>query len=377
MDNRTTDTKRKNHKSAYYQSLPLELLLGVFFISILLAIAFVASNLNMPAVIAPNGQFNSEAEAEIRPLVRPISHYENTSGTSAETPAEDIPENTAVYQPADTYNPSSQITHTPSTTELDAFFSQFGAGIGIYYKNLETGFVYTFNPDTVFFGASLNKAQYALYIHIAAERGYIDMYALHTFAAADWWGGTGIIRFMPAGARLTTRELLRHSVVYSDNVAHRMLARYMANISFSYRDFVKEIGANPDLIRNTYAHYTTAADTAIWFYALHTYLESDNRYGHYLMYDLLNTALYSHPYFTRGRIFGGDSKVNVRLMHFDYPAAQKYGWAVESFNVAGIVYAPSPFMLAIISDMDYGAHDLFKEISLLMQDFNARYFYAR
>ena len=262
--------------------------------------------------------------------------------------------------------------YKPSVYQLDAFFNQFGTSIGVYYKNLDTGFVYTFNPEAVFFGASLNKANFALYIHTAAERGYIDMYAEHIFTAADFWGGTGVIRFMPAGTRFTTRELLRHSVVYSDNIAHRMLARYMESIDFSYRDFVVELGANPDFILSTYSHNTSAADAALWFYALHAYLESDSRYGHYLLHDLLNTALYSHPYFTRGNTFGGDTDVKVQLIHSEYPVAQKYGWAIASFNTAGIVYAASPFMLVIISDMDYGAHDLFEEISQLMQEFNAR-----
>jgi len=262
----------------------------------------------------------------------------------------------------------------PSTYHLDAFFSQFGTDIGIYYKNLNTGFVYSFNPDRVFFGASLNKANLALHTYMAAERGYIDMYAVHTFTAEDWWGGTGIIRFMPAGTRLTTRELLHHSIVYSDNVAFRMLARYMERTGFSYRHFVTELGANPDFIRCTYSHNTSAADTALWFYAIHNYLESDSRYGHYLRDGLLNTALYSHPYFTRGYIFGGDSDVNVQFIHSSYPAAQKYGWFNGAFNTAGIVYAPSPYILVIVSNMHHGAHELFEDISWMMEGFNGRYF---
>jgi len=346
----------------------VEFILGTIFIGVLLFVALVAHRLStqdiasfhdLPEVI------RRESDSVIRIASRP--QFENASTvantTAVSTPAAEMPE---IPEPAEVC--------PPDYTHLDAFFSQLGSSIGIYFKNLDTGFVYSHNPDTVFFGASLNKAKHALYIHVAAERGYIDMYAVHTFTADDWWGGTGIIRFMPAGTRLTTRELLRHSVVYSDNVAHRMLARYMARTGFSYRDFVAELGSNPDLIRNIYSHYTTAADSALWFYAIHAYLESGSRYAHYLQYDLLNTALYSHPYFTRGSRFGGDGPIDVRLMHSRYPIAQKYGWAVESFNVAGIVYAGSPFMLVIISDMDNGAHELFNEISLLMQEFNERYF---
>jgi beta-lactamase class A len=254
---------------------------------------------------------------------------------------------------------------------LDDFFNQFGSNIGIFYKNLDTGFTYTYKADTVFFGASLNKANHALHAYMAAERGYIDMYATHTFTANDWWGGTGIIRFMPAGTRFTTRELLHHSVVYSDNVAFRMLARYLENSGFTYRDFVQEIGANPAFILCRYSNNTSAADTALWFNAIREYTASDSRYAHYLLDDLQNTAVYSHPYFTRGGTFGGDSDVNVQFIHASYPVAQKYGWFNGAFNTAGIVYAPSPYILVIISNMDTGAHGLFEEISWMMEAFNA------
>ena len=376
-----TRTNNRVYAREPKHSMLVEFMLGAFFIGVLLFIALAAHSLSASEVASIHGLpeiVSHEAGAIIMPVGRP--HYENgiSASSSAQVPAQtaETPGGTVAGQQNYTYpDPEGMYpAHVPPTYHLDEFFSQFGGGVGIYFKNLDTGFVYSYNPDTVFFGASLNKAKHALYIHIAAERGYIDMYAAHTFTAEDWWGGTGIIRFMPAGARLTTRELLRHSVVYSDNVAHRMLARYMSRTGFSYRDFAEELGSDPGLIRNLYTHYTTAADTALWFYAIHTYLESDSRYGHYLRYDLLNTAAYSHPYFTRGTRFGGEGPVNVRLMHSQYPTAHKYGWAVESFNVAGIVYAESPFMLVIISDMDNGAHDLFKEISQLMHEFNARYF---
>ena len=376
-----TRTNRANHRYNTNEPKPsmlVEFMLGAFFIGVLLFIALAAHRLSAAEAATFHEQQIIIADAGIRPMGRLQNENAVNTVCTIALPNQkaDVPEDATGLQLGYTYPSPEEVSPAvpPSTDELDAFFSRFGNSIGIYFKNLDTGFVYSYNPGAVFFGASLNKAKHALFIHVAAERGYISMNTVHTFRSEDWWGGSGIIRFMQAGTRLTTRELLRHSVVYSDNVAHRMLARYMANSNFSYRDFVAEIGASTRYIKNLYSHNTSAADTALWFYALHAYLESDSRYGHYLQYDLLNTAYYSHPYFTRGTRFGGDDPVNVRLMHSQYPIAQKFGWAVESFNVAGIVYAGSPFILVIISDMDSGAHDLFNEISQLMQEFNGKYF---
>lgn len=433
--NRYTNELYKKPTQTLKHSRLAAFIFGVSVISVFLLLAFVPREPRVPVILTPDeppheyysspgiGEMNystlpADSVANRSALNRSISPAENTHdadyATTCETHEEptneedydEAPETqtnqyingfpTADSSPAesaasgDTAAQSTvsgdssvaegtQASHTnsnlaPCTYHLDEFFYQFGNNIGIYYKNLETGFTYTANADRVFFGASLNKANVALYTHIAAERGYIDMYAVHTFTANDWWGGTGIIRFMPAGTKLTTRELLYHSIVHSDNVAHRMLARYMNRIGFSYQDFVAELGANPDLIINAYSHNTSARDTAVWFYAMHTYFESSANYGHYLQHDMLNIALYSHPYFTRGTVFGGNDYINVQLMHSDYPIAKKYGWAVSSFNVAGIVYADSPFMLVIVSNMDNGVHDLFEEISWLMQEFNEKYF---
>ncbi|MCL2360464.1 MAG: class A beta-lactamase-related serine hydrolase [Defluviitaleaceae bacterium] len=262
----------------------------------------------------------------------------------------------------------------PSVDHITALLRQHGSRIGVYYKNLATGFVYSYNPSRIFFSASLNKATHALYTYIAAERGYIDMYALHTFRAADFWGGTGIMRFIPAGGEFTIRELLYYSIVHSDNIAFRMLSRIMDNIEFSYRDFMIEMGFNPRYIIDQYSQNASAAEMGLWMYAIQAYIESDSRYAHYLYEDMRNVALYSHPYFTRGTVFGGTTDINVELLHSDYPLAQKYGWAASVFNVMGIAYAPSPYILVILSNMAAGAHELFEEISWLFQELNTNYF---
>ena len=327
-----------------------------------LASIIIAPLICMACIFAASTAIQLLANIYTLPIPVPPMPREESDRPTTEA-AQNIPE-----EKPQTADPMS--IPSPSTTHLDDFFSQFGSNIGIFYKNLDTGFTYTYNGDTVFFGASLNKANHALHAFVAAERGYINMHSIHTFTANDWWGGTGIIRFMPAGTRFTTRELLHHSIVYSDNIAFRMLARYMENSGFSYHDFVIELGADPDFILSRYSNNTTAADTALWFEAIYDYITSDSRYAHYLLDNLLNTAVYSHPYFTRGGRFGGDSDVNVQFIHADYPVAQKYGWFNGAFNTAGIVYAPSPFILVIVSNMDEGAHALFEDISELMSAFN-------
>jgi len=262
----------------------------------------------------------------------------------------------------------------PTTDELDTFLNQYGNDVAVFYKNLNTGYTYMHNPDRIFFGASLAKATHALYVYSLAERGLIDMYAVHTFTAADHWGGTGILRFEPAGTRLTTRELLGHSIIYSCNVAFRMLTRLTSGASLTFEDFVSEIGADPSFTRNIISQNTSARDMGVWFYAINSYLTAPSQYGHYFLHDLMNTAETSHHYFTRWEgSFGTGGDIDVSLLQSDYAMARKYGWSPEAFHDGAIVYAPSPYILVVLTNMDRGAHELFAEISYLFQSFNRQF----
>lgn len=258
----------------------------------------------------------------------------------------------------------------PCVYELENFLQRFGDTIAVYYKNLNSGFAFSHNPDRVFFGASVPKLYHALYVYTLAERGYITLDTTYTYTWADFWGGTGVMRHMPVGGYFTTRELLSHSVRDSDNIAFRMLARKYNHRDFSFRDFANEINANSRLSWSIIEQNVTARDAMVWAMAVHEYLQSDGRYAHYLRYDLKNTTV---------RFIQAEGDICI---------AQKYGWYRRHFHDLAIVYENSPYILIILSNRgeDGGAHvyntptvthELFEEISLHVQEFNNRYFGRR
>ncbi|MCL2578105.1 MAG: class A beta-lactamase-related serine hydrolase [Defluviitaleaceae bacterium] len=268
------------------------------------------------------------------------------------------------------------LRHAPALCVLDEFFTPLGNNISVFYKNIETGFTHIHNPERVFFGASLSKSNHALYTFQLAERGLLDMYEIHTYSSRDEWGGTGVLRFGPVGRELTTRDLLGYSMRESDNAAFRMLVRLTTNAEYSYRQFVTDIGAETRFIRDTYAQNTSARDAGIFMTEIFNYIENPSMFGHYLKDDMLNTAQTSHPHFTRweGSNGMGDNgvgtDVNIHMIQTDYPLARKYGWSGGAFHDAGIIYAPSPYILVILSNRERGAHDLFGQISRFVQEFN-------
>ena len=250
----------------------------------------------------------------------------------------------------------------PSRQPLDEFFNSLPYNVSIYYKNLDTGFTYSYRGDLIFASASLNKTPHALYVYHLAEKGLADLSRVHTFTARDYRGGTGVIRHMTLGTQFTTSELLIHSVRDSDNVAFFMLLELFANYSPSYLDFYRDMGGNTGLFNEITGRLNlmTAEEAGLIMYRIHQFIESGGIYAAEFKNSLLNS--------------------DVPIIMADYPVAQKYGRWDGNFHDKAIVYAPSPYILVIMSTLDRhggGAFEEFAEISRFIQEFNNRYFSPR
>ena len=245
----------------------------------------------------------------------------------------------------------------PSKQPLDDFFNNLPFYVSVYYKNLDTGFTYSHRGGLIFASASLNKTPHALYVYHLAESGKADLSQTHVFGPRDYRGGTGVMRFMPFGTEFTTSELLIHSVRDSDNVAFRMLVDMFAHHYPSYHEFYRSIGGDVSLVGNITGHLMTAEEAGLIMYRIYQYIESDASYAAEFKNSLLNS--------------------DVPIIMADYPVAQKYGRWDGNFHDKAIVYAPSPYILVIMSTLDRhggGAFDEFAEISRFVQEFNDRYF---
>jgi len=245
-----------------------------------------------------------------------------------------------------------------ASRELHDFLSQFGSGVSVYFENLETGFVFRHYADRVFFGASATKAPFALYIYQKAERGETNLDARFTFTESDYWGGSGFIRHnYEFGETFSQRRLLHLMIAPSDNIATRILRR--AHGLNGYREFIESIGGNPHFVQNITYSYLSADEAGLIMREIYRYITSGGRYSDEFKNNLLRNR---YPFIIS-----------------DYPVASKSGWA-ESFGGAwhdmAIVFAPSPYVLALLSDKAGNRDDrmVYDAISMFIQDFNNRWF---
>jgi len=121
-------------------------------------------------------------------------------------------------------------------------------GIGISYLCLVTGRHITVNADREFFGASIIKLPTHMLIAEAVYEGRLSWNQVLRVEPSDWLGGSGVLQDrIQIGTLMTLEDVMRYSIVYSDNIAHRMLTRTLIP------GFVHErIGLD-----NSYMHLTT------------------------------------------------------------------------------------------------------------------------
>ena len=296
-------------------------------------------------------------QEEFTPTVgEPISIEEDTSPSSPVYEIMEVIDEISIIEEATP--PWLEPDFMPLTEELDNILSRHGYNISVFYKNLESGFVYRHNTDRVFYAASVTKAFYALYLFQLAEQGVLCLDTEHTFTYADFMDGSGIIRERyPVGTSFTLRELLRLNVSYSDNIATLILVREHGAEGF--RQFLTELGGNPDQMGWGIMDFNMSAEEAgLFLQEVYRYLVEGSEYALALKSDLLNNQ---YPFIVS-----------------DYSIASKTGWtSFYAWHDAAIVYAPSPYILVIFTDRGGWAEtdfQDFEEISMAFQQFNTQWF---
>ena len=237
----------------------------------------------------------------------------------------------------------------PSISQL---IEGYGEGVAVYYKNLDANMTYTFNSETEFWGASVMKAPYALFLFNQADKGVLDLDEKLTYEEINFYEGTGKIKDMEFGAEFTIRELISYSIIHSDNIAFDMLLKHME--LGKYIAFMREIGMpHIQQIRDVRNSRIDAECIGVYINAINDYISSSARHARELKNMLSN--------------------VYSKFILSSYPIAHKNGWADKAFHDMAIVYNPHPYLLVILSDRSEGDRDMFADISMAFEGFTNKY----
>jgi len=118
------------------------------------------------------------------------------------------------------------ITPVDLEARLNEWVNQTPGIVGLSYYCLTTGKQIGINANQTFFGASTIKLPTHMMIAELVQDGVLSWDQILTVEQSDWLGGSGVLQYrIHVGHELTLYEAMRYSIIYSDNLAHRMLTR--------------------------------------------------------------------------------------------------------------------------------------------------------
>jgi hypothetical protein len=201
----------------------------------------------------------------------------------------------------------------------------------VYYYNLLSGESYEYHSTKVRPAASTIKLPLAIYVYELAAKNKINLNEKLTYKNHYYYGGSGVIQKDRVGTKYTIRDLLKKSVIHSDNIAFIMLRERVGKENFT--KYAKSIGGK--VVYPNGSNHTTAKDLGGYLKYLWEFTKEYPVYGEELI-QLLKTTDYQEtvaPSVNPGQV------------------AHKVGYIPMSliYNDAAIVFDSQPYILVIMT----------------------------
>ncbi len=222
----------------------------------------------------------------------------------------------------------------PAKSELESKLSQIThaySGIyGVYVYELKNDSRWGLNKERKFQAASLIKLPVMFASYSQAENGSFDLDAIYNLKEEDKLTGAGTLHTKPAGSKYTYRELLGLMGKESDNTAFNVLRKKLGEAVIN--QFIGQAGmTNTSLETNT----TTPQDMGILFRKLYEGRLVSVKSRDEILEFLTDTNY--EDWLVNGVPEG------VRVAH-------KFGREIHVINDAGIVFAPNPYVVVLMTE---------------------------
>lgn len=259
------------------------------------------------------------------------------------------------------------------TLDMNTVLAPTGASvphIAVYYKDIASGSSFIYNGDDVFDSASVMKAPYIASV-LKAYADYKDgklelddddeltpeqleaMFELDEKIKLEHETmdvpGSGVLKDAEEGSEHSYKELLALSLKNSDNIAFSLVRKRFTNKW--YYDFASTCGAVSPL--KNYMNMSVREAGAM-FEEMYFYMLSDTEYGEFLRDNMKNSA---HTVLSVTALAG--------------EVAHKYGWDIDAYHDAAIVFGERPYIAIVFTDMDCGGGEVDRYIRSIFDDIEA------
>jgi beta-lactamase class A len=252
--------------------------------------------------------------------------------------------------PTSTPTPLSKISDERETKIL-SLTSKLKGKYGVYTYNLTTKNSFIFKGSETFTAASLMKLPVILTLYQEAEAGRIDLEAKYVLQQSDKRGGAGSLQSKANGTTYSYKKLAELMGQLSDNTAYIALRRILGDEKI--QQTIDNLGMSKTSLLND---ETTPEDMGFFFRKLYSGSIVTRAHRDEILSFLTDTAY-------EDRIPKG-VPAGTKVAH-------KIGNEVGVISDAGIVFAPKPFVIVLMSQeiLEKEALDALPKITQIIWNF--------
>lgn len=214
--------------------------------------------------------------------------------------------------------------------------------VSIYYYEPDNNYSYIYNIDQVYYAASTIKLYDALYLLEKADNNEIDLNTTIKYNEDDLVSFSDIMEEYKDNEDVSLRDLIKYSIIYSDNTAHHMLYNYITLDNL--KSYQESLGMVSTITDTDHFGNTTARDSMKGLEELYKYLNTNTSNANDLKEYLLNS-----------------DKNYLKTDSID--ALTKYGEYDNFFHQNGIVYASTTYLVSILTNEGPNNKSLIEEIN--------------
>jgi putative cell wall-binding protein/beta-lactamase class A len=202
------------------------------------------------------------------------------------------------------------------------------ARVGVAFADLTTDAKFSLNGSKIFLAASTAKLPIVMVLYDLIKEGRLREDQLVTYKASDYQGGTGVLQYSDLSKPLSYSTLAQDALVYSDNIAIRMIKFNACSKEEMEARLLAKIG-HP--LYNGEDNVLSADDARSLLKQLYTGAEKGNIYYQQIVEWLKNTIFHD--------------RLDLNIDHSI--VAHKIGNYQDCTNDIGIFYTAKPYILTV------------------------------
>ena len=214
--------------------------------------------------------------------------------------------------------------------ELNSLYLKQKEKVAYYYEDINTGSILSYNSDILFYAASSIKVLICVMLLEMADNNKINLEEKLLVTMDDLKQDTGIIKYQKEDTYYTIKELIRLSIVESDNTAYIKLVNYVGKDKLE--EYGKSLGASHTMEGKDLFGLINCDDMAVYWKKIRSFILS-SKYGSEFK-DWLSSPSFSIV-----------EKSSIDNKNF----VKKYGSWDIAYHECGYVEDENPYYLIILT----------------------------